>query len=232
MTEPAHNRYGAARTSLRTAVVMVIFATIFTFLMSATHRLTEEPIRKAQEAERMHLIGAILPSELYDNNVLVDAIRVSAHPGLDARTSTEVLRARKAGQDTALILESTAQDGYSGKIRLLLALTPEGRILGVRVLEHRETPGLGDYIDPSKDRQKSALWIDQFVGLSFALLAPEKWQVRKDGGDLTYRTGATISARAVIGATRRAMAFAQDHHLALFQTPSGELFTPPPATEH
>lgn len=232
MTEPSSTRYTAGRTALRTALIMALFALVFTFLMAATHRLTQAPIQKAKEAERMRLIGAILPPSLYDNDVLLDKVGVPPHPLLDARSPTEILRARHKGQNAALIVESAAMDGYSGKIRLLVAVSTQGQILGVRVLEHRETPGLGDYIDPAKDRQKDALWIDQFSGLSLAQLSREQWQVTKDGGTLAYRAGATISARAVIAATRRALAFVQQHQDSVFETPSGALFLASPVSAY
>ena len=130
-----------------------------------------------------------------------------------------VYRARKAGQPTALILETTAPDGYSGRIDLIVAVRADGSVSGVRAVSQRETPGLGDYIDPKKDKDKKSPWITQFTGIEAARLPQCK--VKKDGGDIAYHTGATISARAVTNAVARAARYAADNQNRLFAAPSG-----------
>ena len=92
---------------------------------------------------------------------------------------------------------------------------------GVRVTAHKETPGLGDYIDPKKDRRKDMPWIGQFSIASWKDVNTAEWALRKDGGSFGYRTGATISARAVVGAVGRATAWASARQDALFSAPAG-----------
>ena len=125
----------------------------------------------------------------------------------------------QAGQPAAALLETVAPDGYSGRIDLIVAIRADGSVSGVRVVGHRETPGLGDYIDPKKDKDKKSPWIVQFADLKAADLPGCK--VKKDGGQITYHTGATISARAVTNAVGRAARFAADNQNRLFAAPSG-----------
>jgi electron transport complex protein RnfG len=94
----------------------------------------------------------------------------------------------------------------------------------VRVAQHKETPGLGDYIEPRKDKNKARPWITQFNDMSFARLPREAWRVKKDGGRFDQVTGATITARAVTNAVARAMRFAVDNRERLLTLPAGASF--------
>ena len=116
----------------------------------------------------------------------------------------------------ALVLEAVAPDGYAGKIRLILAVRASGEIAGVRVTQHRETPGLGDYIEPKKDKNKARPWITQYVGLSLASLAEADWKVRKDGGRIDHYAGATVTPRAVAKAVHKAVRWAELHRNELY----------------
>ncbi|HRP95452.1 MAG TPA: RnfABCDGE type electron transport complex subunit G [Rhodocyclaceae bacterium] len=217
-------RYTAMRTSLRTAGIMMVFTVVFTAMMSTTYRVTRPAIEASELAERMRLIDEVLPPESYDNALLDDYVELGPTPELGLDRGGRVYRARRDGTPAALVLEAAAPDGYGGRIRLAVAVDADGRISGVRATAHSETPGLGDYIDPRKDRNKERPWITQFTGLSFADVAADKWQVRRDGGAFEYRVGATISARAVTNATGRALAFAVEHREALFDAEAGTRF--------
>jgi electron transport complex protein RnfG len=105
-----------------------------------------------------------------------------------------------------VVLEAVAPDGYSGEIRLLVGIHADGRVAGVRVTAHRETPGLGDYIDPARGP-----WIRQFDGRSLADPLPDGWRVKKDGGRFDYLAGATITPRAVVKAVRRSLEYFAAH---------------------
>jgi hypothetical protein len=94
------------------------------------------------------------------------------------------------------------------------------------VTSHKETPGLGDYIDPKKDRNKARPWITQFNGLGFDGVPREKWRVKKDGGHFDQMSGATISARAVTNASGRALAWATENRDKLFALPANGRFDP------
>jgi Na+-translocating ferredoxin:NAD+ oxidoreductase subunit G len=213
----------AAGSAARSALLLGVFSLVFTALMALTYEATREPIRASVDARRLDLIAQVLPPGDYDNVLLEDSVQMPVLPALGLEHPVALLRARRGGEPVALVFEARAPDGYSGAIRLLLALRANGELAGVRVIEHRETPGLGDYIDPAKDRARTP-WIAQFAGHDTADAAA--WAVRKDGGDFTYMTGATISARAVIRAAGRAAAALSPVRDALFALPAGSDATP------
>lgn len=214
MSEPT-----ALGLSARTGGVMVAFTIVFTALMAFTYGATKDQIDASAAEEKMKLISEVLPPASYDNPLLDDYAALGPTRELGLDNGGRVYRARQAGQPAALILETTAPDGYSGRIDLIVAVRADGGVSGVRAVTHRETPGLGDYIDPKKDKDKKAPWITQFTGLEAARLPQCK--VKKDGGDIAYHTGATISARAVTNAVARAARYAADNQNRLFAAPSG-----------
>ncbi|MBM3391217.1 MAG: electron transport complex subunit RsxG [Betaproteobacteria bacterium] len=222
MNEPT-----AARASLRNAVILTVFALVFTTLMATTYRATLPSILASAEAEKLKLVGEVLPAARYDNALLSDWVDVAvrAELGLAAQDDpVRLYRARHGGAPAALVFEAVAPDGYGGRIRLILAVGADNRLIGVRVVSHKETPGLGDYIDPKKDRNKASPWIRQFDATGFAEVAAADWKVKKDGGRFDARAGATISARAVTGAVRRALQFAVDHRDRLYALPAQSVF--------
>lgn len=123
-------------------------------------------------------------------------------------------RARQDGRVAALLLEAVAPDGYNGDIRLLVGVDARGEVIGVRVVEHRETPGLGDPIEIERGP-----WITGFDGRSLRDPAADAWRVRRDDGAFDQLAGATITPRAVVGAVRRALQFVEAHGQALADAP-------------
>ncbi len=214
----------ALRTSLRTSAIMLAFTVAFTALMAFTYDRTRPMIEASAQQAQMRLIDEILPPDGYDNALLDDLVLLGPTPALGLDKGGRVWRARKAGESVALIVEATAPDGYAGRIALVVAINTNGLLSGVRVTTHKETPGLGDYIDPKKDRRKDMPWIGQFAVAGWRDADPASWAVRKDGGTFGYRTGATISARAVVGAVGRATAWAVAHQQDLFSAPAGSTF--------
>ena len=214
-------RYSATRTSLRTAGVMVIFTVAFTALMSLTYQATRPAIEASAQEEKMRLINEVLPPGSYDNALLDDYVTVGVTPALGLSEGGRIYRARLGGAPAALVLEAVAPDGYAGRIQLVVAVGADGRVSGVRATAHKETPGLGDYIDPRKDRNKAQPWIGQFTGVSFDEVAAPRWKVKRDGGSFAYRVGATISARAVTHAVGRALDYANENHATLFTAQAG-----------
>ena len=204
---------------------MLLFTVLFTTLMSTSYRITRPAIEASEFAERMRLINEILPPDSYDNALLDDYVVLGPTPELGIAREARVFRARMGDDPSALIVEAIAPDGYAGRIQLAVAVSHEGRISGVRATAHAETPGLGDYIDPRKDKERARPWITQFTGASFDQVSPDQWRVRRDGGAFEYRIGATISARAVTEATGRALAWTLEHREALFETETGSRFT-------
>jgi electron transport complex protein RnfG len=206
----------AWHSALVSAFGLVAFTTVFTLLMAFVYDITRDDIRAAIEAQQMRLIDEVLPRENYDNTLLQDKVEVE---GDAAAFIGRVWRARHAGEPVALVFETWANDGYGGRIALVVALNADNTLGGVRVAEHHETPGLGDYIDPRKDRNKAAPWIAQFTGFDVGqpldLLA-----VKKDGGVIDYHTGATISARAVTHGVNRGIAWVSARRDELFSAPA------------
>ncbi|NML25624.1 electron transport complex subunit RsxG [Zoogloea dura] len=217
MSEPT-----ALGLSARTGVVMVAFTVVFTAMMAFTHEATREQIAASATEEKMKLVSEVLPAGRYDNALLDDYVSLGPTRELGLDEGGRIYRARKAGQPAALLIEATAPDGYSGRIELIIAVAADGAVSGVRAVSHRETPGLGDYIDPRKDKDKRSPWITQFADLKAADIPDCK--VKKDGGRISYHTGATISARAVTNAVARAARFAADHQDRLFAARPGDTF--------
>jgi electron transport complex protein RnfG len=206
--------------ALRTAIILLVFVVVFTALLAGAYRATRPTILATAAAERMKLIGEVLPPSAFDNDLLASELRIADDPRLGNGGETRGYLATRNGVPNAVVIEATAPDGYAGRIRLLLAIDGELRVLGVRVVEHRETPGLGDYIDPRKDRDKARPWISQFAGQSFVTRPPATWRVKKDGGEFDAHAGATVTARAVVRAVARALQYVEGERAALFAPPS------------
>lgn len=218
---PAPLSAGALRITLRTALIMLLFTLIFTTLMAGVYQFTRPVLEATALDAKRRMIAEVLPADVYDNDMLADAIELPPNAALGLGEATTIYRARQGNMPAALVLETAARDGYSGEIRMIIAVRADGRLAAVRVTAHKETPGLGDYIDPKKDKNKIAPWISQFDNRNFSDTPPEKWRVRKDGGAFDQRAGATISARAVTKAAGRALAWTLDRADALYTLPQG-----------
>lgn len=206
----------ATSMAARTAVILFVFVIVFTAVLAAANALTGPAIKASAAIEEMRMIKEVLPEALYDNDLLQDTLEIPPTAELGQDDTSKIYRARLAGQPSALVLETVAPDGYSGKIRLLIAVRANGEVAGVRVTQHKETPGLGDYIDPKKDKNKTRPWITQFDTLSFDKLAEKDWKVKKDGGHFDSNAGATVTPRAVVKAVRKALRFATENRERLF----------------
>ncbi len=205
----------ALKMALRTALILLIFVVIFTGLLSGAYITTRPTLEAAAVEEKMKLIDEILPRSQYDNALLQDTLTLDAISAFGLEGETTVFRARKNGQPVALVHEALAPDGY-GKIRLIIATAPDATVLGVRVVSHKETPGLGDYIEPKKDKNKARPWITQFNGLSPARIDAREWKVKKDGGRFDFVAGATITPRAIVKAVRKAALYVAENRETLF----------------
>jgi electron transport complex protein RnfG len=210
--------------ALRTAAILLAFTLVFTALLASAYYLTARHIAASAQAEKLRLLAVVLAPTFHDNELLSDAITLPPISALGTSEHTRLYRARKNGQPAALVFEAIAPDGYAGKINLLLAVSHTGQLLAMRVTQHKETPGLGDYIDPKKDRNKTHPWINQFSRVGFDSVPPEQWRVKKDGGYFDQMAGATISARAVTNASGRALAWVNAHRALLFSLPANSLY--------
>ena len=213
---PPQKTPSATKMALRTALILFLFVTVFTALLAGAYLATRPTITAAAAEEKMKLIDEVLPRTSYDNDLLADAVQLPATAALGQSEPSTAYRARQGGQARALVVEAIAPDGYAGKIRLLIAVAADGSLLGVRVTLHKETPGLGDYIEPAKDRNKQRPWISQFNGLNPAAIDAREWKVKKDGGRFDSVAGATVTPRAVIKAVRNATLYVVDNREQLF----------------
>ena len=195
-----------------TAIILLLFAVIGTAMVAATYDATRERIAANERATLLRKLSQLIPPEAYDNNFLDDNIELIT-PEL-AGSPVRVYRARMNERPVALVMSATAPDGYSGSIRLLVGINHDGTLRGVRVVNHRETPGLGDAIDEQRSD-----WILQFTGRSLDDPPLPQWKVRKDGGSFDQLTGATITPRAVVKAVRETLLYYRAHRSTLFEHP-------------
>ena len=217
-TPPSGKPSSALKTALHTSTILLVFVSVFTTLLSGVYTLAHPIIKESSgSAKIMRLAHETLPTSAYDNTLLKDTVEIPATSALGQNEASIAYRARKDGKPVALILQASAPDGYAGRIHLLLVVAPDGRLFGVRVLQHRETPGLGDYIDPRKDKNKKRPWIGQFTNANPAAESERDWRVKKDGGRFDAMAGATVSPRAVIKAVRKAALYVAANHEALFK---------------
>lgn len=202
----------------RNSVLLAMFAVATALVISTTFLQTRDRIAQQQRMAEEKALLEILPRESHDNSLLDDTLSAPAGDELLRLTAPRpIYRARRDGEVTALIVPARAADGYSGAIDLIVGVSRDGDIAGVRVLSHRETPGLGDKIE-----RRKADWITDFNGHSLADTPTPDWAVKKDGGVFDQFTGATITPRAVINATRRALEFVAQNRQGLFELPDTE----------
>jgi electron transport complex protein RnfG len=177
------------------------FATLAAALLILGNNSTYEAIAERQAEDLLESLSQVIPDSLHDNNLLDNAILIDDATG----QPLTVYRALKEQQLTGLAFAATGQ-GYACDIKLLIGIRPDGSLIGVRVLAHAETPGLGDKIEIEKDS-----WITAFNGRSLQNTPAKAWQVRKDGGDFDAFSGATITPRAVVRAVHQALQFFAEH---------------------
>jgi len=207
----------ATTMATRTSIILVLFVVAFTAALAVVYNMTKPAIDASAAEEKMRTINDVLPGDLYDNDLLADTLTLPATPELGQDDASTVYRGRLKGEPSTLVIEAVAPDGYSGKIRMLLAIRANGEVAGVRVTLHKETPGLGDYIEPKKDKNKARPWITQFNGLSLEKMpTANEWKVKKDGGHFDSVAGATITPRAVTKAVYKAVKFATENRDRLF----------------
>jgi electron transport complex protein RnfG len=173
-------------------------------------RATEADIKAAEAADLKQSLSQVLPGE-YDNDLLKDTVTL---PGKEGEVL--VYRARRAGKVEAVVYRVTGH-GYAGNILCVMGVSREGKILGVRVISHKETPGLGDKIEPAK-----AKWIFDFDGKHLGEPPVEKWAVKKDGGVFDQFAGATITPRAVVNAVKGGLEFFEKERATLLDETGGK----------
>ncbi len=206
-----------AKHMMKTGLLLGLFAIVGTAIVAVTFDGTAEKIADNEREFLLRSLHGLIPERLHDNDIYADMLRVTDPALLGTRDPVPVYRARKDGAPVALALTPVAPDGYSGDIKLLVAIAADGTLLGVRVVSHKETPGLGDTIEIARSP-----WITAFDGRSLANPGEAGWHVKKDGGIFDQFTGATISPRAVVKAVRKSLQYFAAHQDALFAAPTTE----------
>lgn len=197
---------------LRNSLILGLFAMATVGMIAVTQQGTAERIDEAQRRVQLSALNEIIPHDQHDNDLLADSFSIDDRQYLNLTGSKDAYRARKGGAVSAVILPVVAPDGYSGRIDLLVGINADGSIAGVRSVNHRETPGLGDKIETAKSQ-----WVLDFDGKSLSMPVQEQWAVKKDGGQFDQFTGATITPRAVVKAVYQALTYFDAHRASLLQ---------------
>lgn len=209
-------RAEVTRSMLRAAGILAGFAVVGALLVAITWESTAERIAENERAFLMRTLADVLPEGAYDNALHEDFITVTDPELLGTSAPVNVYRARLRDRPVAVVMAPVAPGGYSGPIRLLAGILADGTLSGVRVVSHRETPGLGDKVEVERDD-----WILGFEGRSLGRPPRERWAVRRDDGVFDQFTGATITPRAVVSAVRDALIYFEANRDALFAAPTG-----------
>ncbi len=184
----------------RLIIALTLIASVAGGILATVERATREPIAEQRRLQMLRALSTVLPE--FDNHPDTDTRTITTGRDRQGRPiETVFYRGRKDRQLVGTALQIVAPDGYSGKIAVMVGIRPDQRIHAIEIISHAETPGLGDKI--------SQPWYKElFVGKS---LDGRDWRVKKDGGDFDQLTGATISARAVVGAIRTSLAWYREH---------------------
>ena len=200
---------------VRSGVLLGLIALLGTALLAGVNALTHDRILEQEKLRTMQQLNSVVAVGSYDNDLLTDKIELSNEAYFRHPEPVTVYRARMDDKPVAALMIVTAPDGYNGDIRILIAIDVSGTVLGVRVISHRETPGLGDPIEIERSD-----WILSFNDKSLLNPRDEGWAVKRDGGDFDQFTGATITPRAVVKAVHNTLLYFKANNKVLFETAS------------
>ena len=198
-----------------TALILTVFAVAGTGLVAFTVEKTRKPIATAERMALLRSLHAVVDEHSYSNELITDQYQLLDPAHLGSKKPLPVFRARHNGRPIAVVFTAIAPDGYNGDIKLLIGITYDGTITGVRVIDHRETPGLGDAIE-----LRHTNWILGFNGRSLEDPGAKMWKVKKDGGYFDQFTGATITPRAVVKEVHKVLEYFKENKQAIFAHPS------------
>ncbi len=196
-----------------TAIILLLFTVVGTSMVAFTYDGTREKIAANERATLQRKLNQLLPAGSYDNDLLEDRITVTLPEANERDKVITVYRARNNSADAGLVMTAVAPDGYSGRIIMLVGIRADDTLSGVRIITHRETPGLGDAIDEQRSD-----WVLGFDGKSLGNPPIKQWRVKKDGGVFDQLTGATITPRAIVKAVRRTLLYYQANREMLYST--------------
>ena len=210
-----NNTQTLIKTMLSSAGKLTLFVFLSIILLLTIRYITAPEIQQAERQTLLNTFGEVLPSSYYDNDPLQNT-KIIKDPAylklLGSSSPVTIYRATKNGKPAGAIFTTIAPNGYSGNIYVLIGVFPDGRIAGVRVIKHSETPGLGDKIEINKSK-----WVLEFDGRNLRDDNEPRWAVQKDGGDFDQFTGATITPRAVVGSVKNALIVINDLGARLYE---------------
>lgn len=195
------------------SIGLAIFAIVTAGAIALTHAATKQKIIENRELAQAKALYEIIPQSSIDNDLLRDTSTINNASSIGYEGPVDVYIARKQGEVTAVILPVIAPDGYTGNIEMIVGINVDGSMAGLRVLAHQETPGLGDRVDLKKSD-----WVLSFNDQRLESDTDSSWAVKKDGGQFDQFTGATITPRAVVNASKRAILLFNQHKAQLLIT--------------
>ncbi|MEY3017863.1 MAG: electron transport complex subunit RsxG [Pseudomonadota bacterium] len=200
----------------RNGLLLAVFGLATTLGIALTYQGTKDAIAEQERIAQARALLEIMPASNHANDMLESTFALVDFEQLGLRHAQVGYRALNDQQEViAVLLPALARDGYSGDIAMLVGIMADGTIAGVRVLNHHETPGLGDKVELKKSD-----WILSFEGKSLDKPVVTQWKVSKDGGEFDAFTGATVTPRAVIGAVKRALQYFDTHRAAMLTNES------------
>ena len=200
-----------------TALILAVLAAVCTALVATTHSVTAVKIAENEQAYLEASLQPVLEGIEYDGKLSDSTITIPAPHELPGNQPATVYRVYADGKPIAALFVVSARDGYAGPIKLLIGVDSEGALTRARVLEHRETPGMGDAIESSKSD-----WIEQFNRRSLSSPTEERWLIKRDGGDFDQLTGASITPRAVVKAIKETLIYFENNREAVFAVADAE----------
>jgi electron transport complex protein RnfG len=189
-------------------LILVLVGVVVTVAIVAA--LVRDRIAINERAWFVSHLDLLIAPGTHDNDLFTDSIQVSA-PDLLGTAPSAIYRARRGNAPVGAILATTATDGYGGPIELLVAVDYEGTLLGVDVLHHNETQGIGDGFAPQRSN-----WLQRLIGRALNNPQPRQWTIRKDGGEFDQFTGASVTPRAILHAVRKALEYYATHRENIF----------------
>lgn len=202
---------------IKGGVTLAAMAAICTMLVAATYQLTADRIAANERAWLERSLEPALSGVFFEGSVTESKLVVPPPHDLPGNDTAIVYRVFAEGAPVAALFAVTARDGYAGPIRILVGVGIDGAVTGVRIVEHRETPGLGDRIDQSRSD-----WVYQFDGRSLGNPMEARWLLEVDGGEFDQLTGASVTPRAVIKAIRDTLIYFDAHRDEIFTMPASE----------
>jgi len=207
-------------TVIRSGVTLAVIGAICTALVAITFQSTKQRIEDNEKAWLERSLQPALSGLFFDSGVTESKIAMPPPHDLPGSEAAIVYRVYAESEPVAALFVVSARDGYAGPIRLLVGVETTGTVTGVHVLEHRETPGLGDRVESGKSD-----WVKQFKGRSLLDPAPAGWRIKSDGGQFDQLTGASVTPRAIIKAIKETLLYFDLHTDEVFASPPSETET-------